>query len=75
MMKKILFSLFSLLYFIPLFAQDVMEEPAATGLRADGKIYVVAAVILTIFAGMIIYMIRLDRKISRIEQQHVSNGK
>jgi hypothetical protein len=29
----------------------------------------VVAVILTIFAGLIIYLVRLDRKISRLEKQ------
>lgn len=37
-------------------------------LRSNGKIYVVVAVILTIFAGIIIYLIRLDRKITRLEK-------
>lgn len=40
----------------------------ADTMRSSGKIYVVVAVILTIFAGIIIYLIRLDRKISRIEK-------
>ena len=40
----------------------------ADRLRADGKIYVVVAVLLTIFTGIIAYVIRLDRKISRLEK-------
>lgn len=40
----------------------------ADRLRADGKIYVVVAVLLTIFVGIIAYVIRLDRKISRLEK-------
>jgi len=40
----------------------------ADRLRADGKIYVVVAVLLTIFIGIIAYVIRLDRKISRLEK-------
>lgn len=38
-------------------------------MRSNGKIYVVVAVILTIFAGIIIYLIRLDRKITKLEKQ------
>ncbi|MBA4167703.1 MAG: CcmD family protein [Chitinophagaceae bacterium] len=51
-------------------AQDstnIVKDRLATGLRADGKIYVVMAVALTILAGLFIYLIRLDRKISRLE--------
>lgn len=39
----------------------------ADGMRSNGKIYVVFAVILTIFAGIIFYLVRLDRKISKLE--------
>ena len=41
----------------------------ADRLRADGKIYVVVAVLVTIFIGIIAYIIRLDRKISRLEKK------
>jgi multisubunit Na+/H+ antiporter MnhB subunit len=41
----------------------------AEGLRSSGKIYVVVAVLLTVLAGLILYVIRLDKKISRMEQQ------
>jgi CcmD family protein len=41
----------------------------ADRLRADGKIYVVVAVLLTIFIGIIAYVIRLDRKLSRLEKK------
>jgi hypothetical protein len=34
-----------------------------------GKIYVVVGVILLIFIGIIIYMVRLDRKITVLEQE------
>ncbi|HET6255174.1 MAG TPA: hypothetical protein VFE32_13930 [Puia sp.] len=40
----------------------------ADRLRADGKIYVVIVVLVTIFLGLIAYVIRLDRKISRLEK-------
>jgi CcmD family protein len=34
-----------------------------------GKIYVVVGVILLIFLGIVIYMVRLDRKISALENE------
>lgn len=51
------------------FAQETnpVNEPA-TGLRADGKIYVVVAVVVTILLGLIIYVVNLDRKITKLEK-------
>lgn len=37
-------------------------------MRENGRIYVVIAVLLTILAGLIIYMVRVDRKLTRIEK-------
>ena len=41
----------------------------ADGMRSNGKIYVVVAVVMTIFTGLIVYTIVIDRKISRIEKE------
>ena len=46
-------------------AQDVKMADA---MKENGKIYVVIAVMLTILAGLILYLIRLDRKISKLEK-------
>jgi len=43
----------------------------ADEMRQNGKIYVVVAVILTIFAGIIFYLIRLDKKITVLEKDLV----
>lgn len=37
--------------------------------REDGKIYVVIAVILIILVGLFIYLILIDRKVTRLENQ------
>ena len=37
-------------------------------MNGTGKIFVVIAVMLTILAGLILYLIRLDRKISKLEK-------
>jgi hypothetical protein len=37
-------------------------------MRSEAKIYVVMAVVITILAGLLIYLIRLDRKITRLEK-------
>lgn len=49
-----------------LLAQSI--EMADT-LRSEGKIYVVVAIVLVIFAGLIGYLFLLDRKITRIEKK------
>jgi len=66
-MKKLILFLSLLLLNLVALAQDGGVEMADT-MRSNGKIYVVIAVILAIFAGIIIYLIRLDRKISRLER-------
>ena len=37
-------------------------------MRSSGKIYVVLTIVLTILAGLILYVVRLDRKISKLEK-------
>ena len=48
-------------------AQDV---EMADKMKANGKIYVVIAVMLTILAGIVLYLVRLDRKISKLEKNN-----
>jgi hypothetical protein len=68
MRQKMLFLFFSFFMSSLLLAQDNSVEMADT-MRKEGKIYVVVAVILTIFAGIILYLVRLDRKITRLEKE------
>ena len=44
------------------------EVEMADVMKANGKIYVVIAVMLTILAGLALYLVRLDRKISKLEK-------
>lgn len=37
-------------------------------MRSNGKIYVVMAVVITIVAGLFLYVVSLDRKISKLEK-------
>ncbi|RIV24852.1 CcmD family protein [Fibrisoma montanum] len=54
-----------------LFAQQPVTDGVemADRLRADGKIWVVVAVIALVFAGIIVYLIQLDRKIGKLENE------
>ena len=64
-MKRLILFFFFLLFSLFLNAQDA--EMADT-MKSNGKIYVVVAVMLTILAGLVLYLIRLDRKISKLEK-------
>jgi len=68
--KKIISFLLLLLLSIITFAQDGTKKiEMADLMRSNGRIYVVVAVMLTILIGLILYVIRLDRKISKIEKE------
>lgn len=43
------------------------EIEMADGMRSEGKIYVVVAIILIILSGLIGYLALLDRKIRKLE--------
>jgi CcmD family protein len=49
-------------------AQPAVEM--ADQFRADGKIRVVVGVIVIIFVGLLVYMIRLDRKVKKMEEDN-----
>jgi len=67
-MKKVVKILLGLLFIInpTLFAQDAQM---ADTMRSEGKIYVVVAIILVIFFGLIAYLVYTDRKISKLEKR------
>lgn len=68
MRKASLLSLFLMLSSSAIcFAQNAQPQ-MADALRKDGKIYVVVLVLATIFAGIIAFLVRLDRKISKLEK-------
>ena len=77
--RRIAYFLFSLaLVFTSLMAQAQQQNtetgPVNEMLRSNGKIYVVVVVLVIIFIGIILYLIRLDRKISKLEHQQQSKS-
>jgi hypothetical protein len=64
MIKKILLTLLT----IPSFAA-AQDSMTADAMRANGKIYVVVAVAAIVIAVSGIYMISIDRKVSRLEKR------
>ena len=63
-MRRVIFILYFLLFTLMVNA----KEPTGNIMRDNGKIYVVVAVMLTILAGLVLYLVRLDRKISNLEK-------
>jgi len=49
------------------YAQTDKAEMADT-MRSNGRIYVVVAVVVLILSGLLLYLVRLDKKITRIEK-------
>jgi hypothetical protein len=50
------------------FAQDSSVQ-MADALRQEGKIYVVVACIFVIVGGLVLFLIRVDGKLSRLEKE------
>jgi len=69
-MKKISRTLLTLSF---AFASPVLRAQQEVGmadtLRSEGKIYVVISIMLLIFAGIIAYLISIERKVSRLEKR------
>jgi CcmD family protein len=56
------------------FAQQAEDVEMADAMRASGKIYVVVTVLAILFTGIVVYLISLDRKISKLEKESASGG-
>ena len=73
---SVLFAHVTLAQTSPAYETTMVEANAPTSdiemadrLRADGKIYIVVACVLVVLAGMIFYLISLDKKVSNLEKQ------
>jgi len=69
MHKTLLSTLILLLAYAPAVLAQTDTPEMADALRRDGKIYVVVLVLITIFIGIIAFLIRLERKISKLEKE------
>ena len=54
-----------------LFAQLAwaQEVEMADTMRSNGLIYVVVAVLAIIFVGLVVYLVSIDKKVSRLERE------
>lgn len=67
-MKNLLRILIGLMAFLPVSVMAQGVEMADV-LRSNGKIYVVVGVIAIIFVGLIVYLITIDRRLTKIEKE------
>ncbi len=51
------------------FAQVSTAPSMDTVMEKNGKIYVVVAVLTVIFIGIILFLLRMERKISKLEKR------
>lgn len=72
MIKRLLSCMFALIAFATA-AQEPVEPQMADRMREDGKIYIVVAVIGLIFLALVFFMVYLERKVKKLEDQ--LNGK
>ena len=49
------------------------EVEMADMMRSNGKIYVVVAVLCTIFIGLMIYLYRIDQRVKNLEKLNEKN--
>jgi hypothetical protein len=72
-MQKIINLLFLVWVMFSVMVADAQEPVSKTGfgetMRSSGRIWVVIAVMLTILIGLVLYLVRLDRKISKLEKE------
>lgn len=71
-LRGIFISTFLLLFPMISFAQEQavsLEQKLDNSMRQDGKIYVVIVVVALVFLGLLFYVINLDKKITRLENE------
>lgn len=58
----------SLFIFLMLLSVNLFGQDSADFVRSIGKMNVVIAVIITIFIGLIVFLIYMERRLSKIEK-------
>jgi hypothetical protein len=67
-MKYLITLLLSIVFTTQGIAQQNNVVEMADVMRSNGKIYVVVAVLATIFIGLMIFLIRIDKKVQKLEE-------
>ena len=61
--------IFTIILCLAVHLPEAFAEGNRDFMRETGKIHVVTAVIVAIFLGIVIYLIRLERRLTNIEHQ------
>lgn len=70
MIKSLSLMIGFLLTTLFIYAQDEGNRvDMADTMRSNGRIYVVVAVVVVILIGLILYLVRLDRRITKMEKE------
>ena len=73
-MKKLFLSLLTIIFScLSSIAQQPDQVEMADTMRSNGKIYVVVAVLLIILIGLLIFLVRIDRKVTKLEKKNQNN--
>jgi tRNA(Phe) wybutosine-synthesizing methylase Tyw3 len=82
MKKRVLFRIIlfflTALYMVPVAYASVASGGSvemADALRSSGKIYVVVVVVAVVFAGLMAYLWRIDKKVSKLEDHIAEQDK
>jgi hypothetical protein len=69
--RKVLFSIFLLLLPFLVMAGETTGEQVemADLMRSNGKIYVVVTVLVIIMTGLLLYLVKMDFKLNRLEKR------
>ena len=71
---KRFYSLITTLLFLLINNNLLAQTESTDFMRSMGKMYVVVAVIITIFIGIVLFLVFLDRRLTKIENQIKENG-
>jgi hypothetical protein len=69
MKKTIILSILFLFALVSVNAQDANQVEMADALYANGKIYIVAIVAAIVIAMLSVYVILIDRKVTKLEEK------
>lgn len=62
-------SILTIIFFLFNLTAFAQNAEMADTFRAEGKIYVVVAIVLIVLAGLLIYLFLMDKKVSALEKR------
>ena len=76
-LSKYFFEFFAMVFFVMMSIKESIAQTTQTNdiemadaMRANGKIYIVVGGLSVIFIGLVVYLVRLDNRISKLEKKN-----